>query len=386
MGNVVLKEINNGLFLIDDNGKVSFLNKENKKTIITKDCDNFQFIDDYFYYNNNRNKVLSLNKLTSKEDIFINILELNGGSINSRILKYLDKYFIIFNHKVIYLLNIEKLKLKKLTSFYFDTKFSKVIYQNINKLLIELIENKGINSLNNLFLLFKENQLFKVKLQLDINEINEDELLTLLIDKYQLSEGYIQAFIENKVNKDTYQYVYYNDGLESGDEGYLKDIDIIGIDDNYLYNYKLIPNKDIVKELGYIEYSVDIKVIDSYLYFSIFLFCDVINDYQFILVINKDGEILFKVIDEASTNKTFYKFSNTNAIFFNNKIYQDYKENYFIGDKEILKVKDELLEFIDKLFDLKFKKVELSKEIKDLVNKKDNYELLDSKEIISFND
>ena len=35
MGNVVLKEINNGLFLIDDNGKVSFLNKENKKTIIT---------------------------------------------------------------------------------------------------------------------------------------------------------------------------------------------------------------------------------------------------------------------------------------------------------------------------------------------------------------
>lgn len=386
MGNVVLKEINNGLFLIDDNGKVSFLNKENKKTIITKDCDNFQFIDDYFYYNNNRNKVLSLNKLTSKEDIFINILELNGGSINSRILKYLDKYFIIFNHKVIYLFNIEKLKLKKLTSFYFDTKFSKVIYQNINKLLIELIENKGINSLNNLFLLFKENQLFKVKLQLDINEINEDELLTLLIDKYQLSEGYIQAFIENKVNKDTYQYVYYNDGLESGDEGYLKDIDIIGIDDNYLYNYKLIPNKDIVKELGYIEYSVDIKVIDSYLYFSIFLFCDVINDYQFILVINKDGEILFKVIDEASTNKTFYKFSNTNAIFFNNKIYQDYKENYFIGDKEILKVKDELLEFIDKLFDLKFKKVELSKEIKDLVNKKDNYELLDSKEIISFND
>lgn len=386
MGNVVLKEINNGLFLIDDNGKVSFLNKENKKTIITKDCDNFQFIDDYFYYNNNRNKVLSLNKLTSKEDIFINILELNGGSINSRILKYLDKYFIIFNHKVIYLFNIEKLKLKKLTSFYFDTKFSKVIYQNINKLLIELIENKGINSLNNLFLLFKENQLFKVKLQLDINEINEDELLTLLIDKYQLSEGYIQAFIENKVNKDTYQYVYYNDGLESGDEGYLKDIDINGIDDNYLYNYKLIPNKDIVKELGYIEYSVDIKVIDSYLYFSIFLFCDVINDYQFILVINKDGEILFKVIDEASTNKTFYKFSNTNAIFFNNKIYQDYKENYFIGDKEILKVKDELLEFIDKLFDLKFKKVELSKEIKDLVNKKDNYELLDSKEIISFND
>ena len=109
MGNVVLKEINNGLFLIDDNGKVSFLNKENKKTIITKDCDNFQFIDDYFYYNNNRNKVLSLNKLTSKEDIFINILELNGGSINSRILKYLDKYFIIFNHKVIYLFNIEKL-------------------------------------------------------------------------------------------------------------------------------------------------------------------------------------------------------------------------------------------------------------------------------------